>query len=395
MKGISRYSFIVMALTFFMIKKSYTQELLPIVKSNVSEVTIIESNEVKTNWHLDAKVKPDIYMTGKNIKSKKLKLITDIDSIQVDLKRGEKFDFVVLLNGKDSCFTRFESPRIIDFSKKQFPEKHDTIPFELTAFNNIRVKSVLNKKDTIYLTFDTGAFGFFLTKKAIGEYFTPSNGTQLTMEDINNATFQIEDIEWNHQQIYPIETTGHFTEGMLGWNMFDGKVLEIDYDNHIMIAHTKRPEISKEYAEFKMEFMKEHFCIDIEMEEESQKYMNRYLFDSGYQRAVMLDDDLLKSSNFPKESLPVINETIMKNSRNEEIPIITVLGDKFHFGKYILKNVPSQINSYNKPSGFTTHILGNEVLKRFNTILDFQENIVYLKPSKYYHVDYTELKGKS
>ena len=80
----------------------------------------------------------------------------------------------------------------------------------------------------------------------------------------------------------------------------------------------------------------------------------------------------------------------MYNSENQEIPVTTVLVQKLHFGKYILEQIPAQINSYNSPAGFQTHYLGNEVLKRFNAILDFQNNIVYLKPNKYFKEKYAE-----
>lgn len=89
---------------------SFSQKKLPIVKSNYENVIIVESGEVITEWLLNPKLKPDVYITGKISKSKKVKFIADIDSIEVTLKPNQKFDFIVLLNKKDSCYTTFESP---------------------------------------------------------------------------------------------------------------------------------------------------------------------------------------------------------------------------------------------------------------------------------------------
>lgn len=379
---------ILFLLFLIVINFSFSQKKLPIIKSNSQNVKIIESGEIITDWTLNPKLKPDVYTTGKIAKTKSVKLVTDIDSIEVKLKPKQKFDFIVLLKGKDSCHTTFESPEIVNFSKAK-PVLRDTIPFQITEFNNIKVKSVLNKKDTIFLTFDTGSIDFYMIKSSIKKFLNPE-GKKLTMDDISDNNFKIGNLEWKHQQIYPIDTTGQGTGGMFGWNAFDGKVLEIDHDKNLMIAHSKLPKISKDYEKFDMELMKEHFCIYLDLEQNGKKHKTRYLFDSGYQRAVMLDNDILKEISLGIENFKLIKETKMYNSQNEEIPVKTVLLPKLHVGKYVLQSVPAQINSHNKPAGFKTNFLGNEILKRFNAILDFQNNVVYLKPNKHFIAEYAE-----
>lgn len=370
----------------------FSQKKLPVVKSNTQQVTIIENNELKTSWSLNPEVKPDVYTTGKNAKFKLVKLKTDIDSIEVKLKPDQKFDFIVLFKGKDSCLTRFESPVIKNFSKVK-PVLKDTISFTLTEQNNIKIKSKLNNKFDVDLMFDTGAMDFYLIKDAIKKYLNPE-GRKLTINDISDNDFKIGNLEWQHQQVYPIETTGHGCDGMFGWNMFDGKVVEIDYDKNIIIVHSQLPKISKDFEKFEMELMKEHFCINVEMEVNNKKYKNRFLFDSGFQKTLMLDNHLIAKSGYPKAELPVIAKTVMYNSNKDEIPVETVLNEKLIFGKYVLKNVPAQINSYNQPAGFSTHFLGGEILKRFNTILDFQNNAVYLKPNHLFNAEYSIPKNE-
>ena len=144
--------------------------------------------------------------------------------------------------------------------------------------------------------FDTGSVDFYLTKDAIKKYLNPK-GLKLTMKDISDNNFNISNLNWQHQQIYPIETTAQGNDGMFGWNAFDGKILEIDYDKNIMIAYSKLPKIGKEFEKFPMELMKEHFCIYVDLENNGKKHKTRFLFDSGYQRAIMLDNDILNENN--------------------------------------------------------------------------------------------------
>lgn len=258
--------------------------------------------------------------------------------------------------------------------------KDDKIPFELTPFNNIKVKVILNKKDTVFLTFDSGATDFYLTKEAIKKYLNPK-GLKLTMDDIRDNTFTIGHIEWTHQQIYPIETTGQGTEGLLGWNIFEGKILEIDYDKKQMLVHNKVPKIDRHYEKFGMEIMKEHFLINLEIIQDKQKYKSKFLFDTGFQKALMLDNDLLTKMNFPTDQLEILKTTILHNSNNDEIPLKTVKVQKILFGKYALENTTAEVNTYNKPAGYETNFVGSDVLKRFHIILDFQKKTVYIKPN--------------
>ena len=380
------------SLLLFIFIQSFAQNKLPIIHSNSESVKIIENKVMITNWNLVASTIPDIYITGKFIKSQHLKIITDIDSLEINLKPNENFDFIVLKNQKDTCFTRFQSYKTQSFSKTK-PSKTEKIPFKLTPFNNIQVQAVLNKKDSVNIHFDTGASDFYLTKDAIKKYFIPKNGP-LTMNDISDNTFTVGNLKWEHQQIYPNDLTAQGNEGLFGWNVFDGKILEVNYDSNEMTVYTKLPKISKDYEKFDIEFMREQFRINIAFEIDGKKYNDQFLFDTGFQKAVMLDHGSLLQKNISTESLQTLNTSILRNSRNEEIPLKTVNIDKLIFGKYSINNIPSELNNYNKPTGYGTHFIGSDIIKRFNLIFDFQKNVVYLKPNNNFKDKYFEAKHK-
>ena len=78
----------------------------------------------------------------------------------------------------------------------------------------------------------------------------------------------------------------------------------------------------------------------------------------------------------------------MKNGQGKEIPVITVNNEKLNLGMETLLDIPVQLLATGNPARFKTHILGNEVLKRFNTILDFQHNVVYLKANTLFNLPY-------
>lgn len=84
----------------------------------------------------------------------------------------------------------------------------------------------------------------------------------------------------------------------------------------------------------------------------------------------------------------------MKGAQGNEIPVITSNLKTLKIGKYKLKNIPVQQTTGNKPlKNKNIHILGNEVLKRFNMFLDFQNNFVYLKPNHLFKEKYIDEKN--
>ena len=366
----------------------FAQKRLPVIKANSPKAYIIEGTDDKRNWYVNPKTNPDVYSVTKIFNPKWITFYTDIDSLKVKIRPGEQVDFIVLLNGKDSCYTRIESPSIKDYSK-QSPATHDTIPFVLTEYNNIKVKAVLNKVDTLDLKFDSGTTGLLLTNDAI------KNKTHLPPSQDLKAenSLQIGNLTWDSLPVYPVVLSGQGTDGRFGWDLFDGKIVEIDYDKSIFVVHSRLSKPGKQYSRFEMEYSHTLFCIQAELQVKDKKYRNRFLFDNGYQRTIMLDTVLMQEQHYPKD-LEVIKKTIMRNGQGKEIPVFTVNNERLNLGKEILLNIPAQLLATANPARFKTHILGNEVLKRFNTILDFQKNYVYLKPNTLINQPYQDAKKK-
>lgn len=351
---------------------------LKVIKATSAKAFTVEDNEEKVRWNLDPRAKPDVYITNKSSKKKWVKLVTDKDSIKVSIKPGEHYDFVVLLNDKDSCFTRFENPAKKDFSNLK-PEIHDTIPFVLSDFNNIIMKVKFDGKTELDLKFDSGTRDFLLTNDAIKRF---------DIKNLSNHIFQIGDQIFKNQRIFPVELSGQGTEGRFGWNLFDGKIVEINYDKKIFVIHSKMPKMNSGYQKFDINYSHSLFCINGELQIGDKKFDNQFLFDTGYQKTIMLDADQIKAQQYPKDQIKVLKKVIMKNGRGEEIPVLTVNNEKLNLKKFMVKDIPVQLMTGNNPAWSKIHILGNEVLKRFNTFIDFQKNVVYLKPNSLFDVKY-------
>ncbi len=84
---------------------AFAQKKLPIIKANSTIVDIKEDNKTqKSAWRIVPEEKLDVYTTS----AKKVTFYTDIDSISFKIKPKKQYDFIILLNGKDSARTQIK-----------------------------------------------------------------------------------------------------------------------------------------------------------------------------------------------------------------------------------------------------------------------------------------------
>ncbi len=368
----------------------FAQNKLQVVKANAGQAKIYEEPHAISRWYINPKVKLDVYTTGKFTKSKRIKFKTDVDSIVFNISPGQKKEFIVLLNGKDSCLTQIAAPELKNFSKVS-PEIHDSIPFFVNKYNTNFLPIVFNGTDSLLMNFDSGANDIDLTHAALANKVKSKPQLYHPGYDIKigNHTYKT--------KIFDIELAGNETDGLLGWDIFDGMIVALDYDQNKMMVHSVMPrEIlqDKQYTRFKITYIKNKPFIESEISQNGTKNKSLFFFDLGYQRTVMLDHDLLRKMKFPADEMEVIKKVMMHGVNGNEVPVTTVKLQRLKIGNFELKNVPAQVMEQNKPMpGTNVHYLGNDILKRFNTVFDFQNNVIYLKPNHLYDVAYADQKS--
>lgn len=268
--------------------------------------------------------------------------------------------------------------------------QNDTIPLVLNEHNTVYVKAVFNGKDTLNLNFDTGTTELVLTNELLRNRLNSETKLYHTLYDlkIGNRVYET--------KVYDAELAGHGTVGRFGWDLFKDDVVELDYDKNLLILHAQVPEYvssDADYTRLNIHYFDNIFSVEGTLVHNSTESTELFLFDTGYQRTAMLDNDLMKEDGFPADQMTVIKKVIMKGAQGNEIPVITSDLEILKIGRYELRNVPVQELTSHKPlKGTNIHILGNEVLKRFHTFFDFRNQTVYLKPNSLYNVPYIDAK---
>lgn len=121
------------------------QKKMPIIKANSTTVDIKDGDNFRKGaWRISPDVKPDIYTTF----NKKVTFYTDIDSITLKINpKVEKYDFMVLLNGKDSAWTQiaYQIPyleKLKKATKYNFSDKRFIPKFEYQSKENANLVKI-------------------------------------------------------------------------------------------------------------------------------------------------------------------------------------------------------------------------------------------------------------
>ena len=377
----------------FLTSLSFAQTKLPVIKATSKRVSIKDGNLFsKNSWSLSPSARPDIYTAERTRKTKWVTFYTDIDSIRVKVKPGTRYNFVILFNGKDSCYTQIASAVPPEDKAVQKVVAIDTIPFTLTSYNAIAFKAIVNGTDSVNLHFDTGSWDFRLTKDAIvrkTKLLSGQMGSTPSFSKLNKVSkLQIGKLIINNPDFAATDVTAHDMDGRFGWNLFEGKQVELDFDKSRMIVHSgKLIKAPKGYVKSELVFRNSFMIVKGAMEKGDQLLPGDFLMDTGSGQAIILDSAWSASADFAK-GLQLIRSIILHNPRGDKFETKVVLDPAFEMNGYTLTNVPTLILGTRNPAGFTINNLGNDLLKRFNMILDFKHDCIYWKPNQLFNMEF-------
>jgi len=264
----------------------------------------------------------------------------------------------------------------------------DTIPFVLTPFNNIYVETVLNEVDTLNLMFHTGESGATITEKAFERITkldsviaasTESWGGKGDGKILQNNQLQIGSSFFHKLTVWVNKRSGQLTDGKFGPKLFAGKMLEIDYNKHLFIVHTAfKKEQLKGYQKFKLVQKNGLYFIKGKVVIGRKKIPQLFMVHTGYGGNVLLDDAFAKKHNLNKV-LEIVDKSVLTDAYGNELVTQKALLPNFQLGKNVLNDL--SISFFSGAIGRQKiSVLGNGVFKQFNSILNVDKGIVYLKP---------------
>ncbi|MGB8190743.1 MAG: hypothetical protein WCF67_02435 [Chitinophagaceae bacterium] len=344
------------------------------IKATSTHIKILDGDDL-LQGELVPGLKPDVYVFHKTSKQKRVTYYTDIDSISFDVSLGDTHDFAILLNNKDTCFQRITSENLnkVSYLRSNKVSLNDTIPFTLGPNNAIHLKGKINGSDTLDLIFDTGA--------SVGVLSEEGSEKDNALRSDNKNTFEFAGIRIENSPAVFINYHGRLkADGVIGYNAFEDKVVEINYDRGILVIHASMNDVSTTYTEREIIWRGANMFIECVLHNKGKQSKGLFLFDTGSKWALSATKDFAAANQL----YGVMNKTGTRRAKGvsgKTIKSTTVTLPTLMIGNLSLENVPLDLESSSNDEGLDKNIVGNDVLKRFNVVIDYRNGYIYLQPN--------------
>lgn len=381
------------------------QSTKPTLNATSQIISIKEGDYLfKDSWGASSEVKLDTYVANKFTGTREITFYSDIDSLTFKTEPNKAYNFTILLNGKDKANTQIrtyvnEEPtnKVFDYYRKDGKKntKSDTLKFTIGEKNRIHLEGKINNSEPIDFIFDTGAGTNVVRTAVIGDKVnlkidgvTQNNGADgvTTKEKSSGNIFEIENLIWEDARVVSIDYKEPLFDAVLGWGAFKYKVLEIDYENQIMVSH-KNLSIPSDYAKLPIQMFGGTPYIEISLFTNGKESKGWFSIDTGFNKTVLVSEKFTKENNL-LDNAEILKTSTYQGSAGIPRKKMDILLPKIKLGPYEIYHFPISITDKDAEGVENNDYLGGELLKKFNIILDFKNNFIYLKPNKLIHTPF-------
>jgi len=256
-----------------------------------------------------------------------------------------------------------------------------------------------NFPDTMNFILDTGSGGISLDSTT-AEYFklkpVPSDKTIRGIAGIRLVSFvnneklklgglTIDSLDF-HINNYDILTAvyGERIDGIIGYSVLKRFIFKIDYDSSRIDIYSKG---TFKYPKGGYMFRPLIATLPIQSArvKDEKTIQSRFLYDIGAGLCMMLSQDFIDDSMLLNKKRKLYNKEA--EGLGGKIDMQMTVIKEVKIGPYRFRNVPVYIfkDEYNVTSyPFLGGIIGNDILRRFNCILNYDKRDFYLIPNSHY-----------
>lgn len=271
--------------------------------------------------------------------------------------------------------------------------------YQLTGGVIVLRATIDDKPDSLNFILDTGSGGISLDSLTVRYLDIPTTPSERTIRGIAgmrtvhfayNHTLNLQGLSVDslhfHINDYDLLSAvyGIRVDGIIGYSFFSRYIVKIDYDKQEMEVftigtykypkggHMLHPTIAglpMQYAEVR----------------ESKRHRSRFFLDTGAGLCLLLSDEYCKDSSLisPKRKRFKTVTQGLGGSKEMEMTVIK----EFKLGPYKFRKVPIYIfeDDYNVTSyPFLAGLIGNDLLRRFNTVINYAAREFHLLPNSHY-----------
>jgi predicted aspartyl protease len=254
-------------------------------------------------------------------------------------------------------------------------------------------------KDSLNFVFDTGSGGISLDSTTAEQLKIPLTKSEKTIRGI--AGVKMVDFAYNHKLTFPGLTVNHLDfhindyelltsvygvriDGIIGYSFLRRYIVRIDYDLFHLEIFTP--------GAFKYPrggyLLKPNFStLPLQQAniEDAKSILSRFIFDTGAGLCLLLSRDFVSDSVLFKTNRKFYTTQAEGLGGKKEMELTVIKSVKI--GPYKFRKVPVHIfdDTYNVTKYPTLGgILGNDLLRRFNVILNYPEQVIHIRPNSHF-----------
>ncbi len=262
---------------------------------------------------------------------------------------------------------------------------------------------IIGEADSIHGTFvfDTGATGFYFdtsfysennfSYKNIKYAVLPGAGTtaQKVIVIMDTVNFTVKNNNYK-TKIIPVlklkPILGDISDGIIGWKYFSDKVLEINYKKKYLKIHNDISSVNiSGYKKIFLKKRKNKFFIPLHIKINNSKEIDgEFLLDIGSGGDISLTNSVAEKYNLDKTIKNKVKYYTNYGGVGGKSSGYQFIADTLKVANFIFKKVTMEY-SLDKSGALSSDeyfgLIGNEVLERFDIVIDFKESYLYLKPN--------------
>lgn len=365
---------------------------LPVLRANSTTVDVQDGPRLfKAIWNIDSSLPLDTYNAARSDKPKTITFISDIDRLSFDVEPNKTYDFIVLLNGKTRCPTRI-STMVQPFKRTDPASASQPIEIPFTLDRGIMmIKIRVNGSEPIDVLFDTGADATLIHSSAVEKGVSVKlDGTQghtgfgggTVSQSASTNTIELPGIRWDNEPIIWGEHQSFGGNGILGSHVFEDKIVEVDFDRQLLRIHQTLPANAATFTRLPMYGAGRTFAIDTTLAGGRQSGTGKAFFDTGFPGALLAYAELDRSLGL-RGNLSRIGRSRTSGTGRGAVDCDILVLPSLAVAGTELRKLPIHVEdpAAGPGSGYSGAVVGMDVIKRFNLILDYPRDTLYLAPN--------------
>ena len=270
---------------------------------------------------------------------------------------------------------------------------------QLTGGTIIMQAKLNDFPDTLNFILDTGSSGISLdslTVDYLGLKPVPTERNIRTIAGIRNVSFlynqrlhfpgfTIDSLDF-HINDYSILTAvyGERIDGIVGYSVFSRYIVKINYDS-LEIEFWSRGNIHYPKGGFLLRPTITNLPIQSVRVKDAKTYTEKFLYDIGAGLCMMFSQDFVTDSSLLMKKRKLLAKEA--EGVGGKIDMHATVIKEVKVGPYRFRKVPVFVfnDEYNITSyPYLGGLIGNDILRRFNVIMDYGKNEFYLTPNSHF-----------